>query len=922
MHGQTRLWASMGWMICLCGLALLTGCPFEGGALEGRRCTEDLQCDVEATGFLCIGGFCQQAPPQCQVDADCPAPTSGEGCSVAVCSQSLRCVVEPLPTGTACGPEGLCAVGACDAAGSCQVQVQDSACDDGVFCNGAELCAPEASGADTRGCLPGVPVAVDDGVACTEDRCDEAQRQVTHDNSACSCEGDQDCVGVCQIGACLEGLCQFSPQPTGEPCDDGVACTLEDQCDGAGACRGVAQDSACGDDAFCNGAETCQPGAPEAAEDGCVPGEAPTVDDGIACTEDRCDEQLDRVVHDDSSCACGQDSDCVGVCREGACVNGSCQFTLAAPGTACDDGVDCTEDDFCDAQGACGGALSDRVCDNGLFCDGREVCAPGRPGADARGCAVGTAPVVDDGVACTVDLCDEDSQEVSHDSSACACQRDDDCLAPCQQGACVDFACVFTPAEAGTACDDGVACTVEDRCDEAQRCLGQASDAICADEDLCNGAESCNPAQPGADARGCIPGQPTALEDGVDCTQDSCDPLTGLVTHTPVGCQCTVDEDCAAVCRVGRCEDFACAFTDLPAGSPCEDGVACTVGDRCDEAQSCLPGEPSAQACADEGLCNGEEICAPGELGADERGCVAGTPLVDTVTDERECVVATCDEEQGLQVDISACCGDQTTEGGYGDPACRDGLDNDCDEVADEEDPDCAFSPTALEGLVLWLDASDLNSFNNGSVSDGDRVSTWSDKSGGGNHATQNGNARPLLRFNGLNERAVVEFDGADDVLVVANESRFDFQTQMTAVVVASSDQFDTDWQALLTKGDNTWRIQRQQGTDRMSFSTTTSANDNNMPMTSAWPQQTFQRILVDYNSGTKRLFLDNTLNATGTHGSALRRDNRAVWLGSNAERTGRGWDGHVAEVLVFSRVLTEQERLDLDAWLVRRWGL
>ena len=40
--------------------------------------------------------------------------------------------------------------------------------DDGVFCNDAEVCDPVLD------CQPGTPVVIDDGVACTDDSCDEA----------------------------------------------------------------------------------------------------------------------------------------------------------------------------------------------------------------------------------------------------------------------------------------------------------------------------------------------------------------------------------------------------------------------------------------------------------------------------------------------------------------------------------------------------------------------------------------------------------------------------------------------------------------------------------------------------------------------------------------------------------------------------
>jgi hypothetical protein len=74
---------------------------------------------------------------------------------------------------------------------------------------------------------------------------------------------------------------------------------------------------------------------------------------------------------------------------------------------ACDDQVDCTLD-LCDlALGVCTHAPRDVLCDDGLYCTGKESC-------DAvKGCVV--APVnCSDGVGCTLDSCNEATQGCDH----------------------------------------------------------------------------------------------------------------------------------------------------------------------------------------------------------------------------------------------------------------------------------------------------------------------------------------------------------------------------------------------------------------------------------------------------------------------------------------------------------------------------
>jgi hypothetical protein len=1024
-------------LLGLWALLFLSACPFDGALLEGRRCVQDVECASFGARYVCEGGFCQDPGPECAVDADCPAPA--DVCQAVSCTSEGRCAVGAAPQGVACGPESGCAEGACDGQGACRMTLKDNACNDGSFCNGAERCDPGALGADGRGCTPGDLPTLDDGIACTVDTCDEGLGEVVHDNAGCACAGDEDCLGTaCQPGACVERLCVFSAAPVGTGCDDGASCTEGDACDEAGRCVG-APGAACDDGLFCNGSERCSPEAQGAdAESGCVAGAAPVVDDGIDCTADACDEAADMIAHDNRGCACARDEECVGICQVGACVEGACVFQAAPEGTGCTDGVRCTQDDTCDARGRCVGTPTDALCGNGRFCDGAEVCAPGRPGVDANGCNPGVAPDLNDGIACTADACDEERDLITHDPAACPCQRDADCLGEaCQVGACVNFACVYSPAEVGAACDDGIDCTGNDRCDAQRRCAGLAEDARCADEDLCDGAEVCNPANQGADARGCVAGAPlepddgiactadacdpatgelshtpmncecvapsdcparacqvasceryacvyvvaaqgvscdddvdctvedacdgrggcagraddgvcangdlcdgvevcnpvnqsadargcvvgvsVVVDDGIDCTADACDPTTGFVSHVPQGdCGCAVDGDCVATCQVGDCVNFACVFAPMPVGARCDDGIECTLNDACDDQQRCQSGAPQDFLCQDGLVCNGAERCAPGEAGDPGDGCAAGDEPPPPVG-LPECAVVACVEPDGVTVDYAACCEGVEQEGRYGEMACRDGLDNDCDQLTDAQDPDCDFVPTALPGLVLWLDASDLSTVDDGEPADNAQIDQWRDKSGLGNHANQESGARPRVQLNELNGRATVQFDGNDDKMVIANESRFDFSEQMTAVVVFRINTFDKRWQALLSKGDTTWRIHRNDNSQRMAFST----NDvlpNNLVTSNDPPKNVYQRILVDFNRGARRIFLDNTLNVSGEHGDDIDTNDNAVWLGANSGAGGREWEGFVAEVLVFNRALSDQERADLDAWLVRRW--
>lgn len=134
----------------------------------------------------------------------------------------------------------------------------------------------------------------------------------------------------------------------------------------------------------------------------------------------------------------------------------------------CDDGVECTID-VCGSEGGCFNSPNHSVCDDGSFCNGSEVCS-------LTGCEAGEPPICDDGVSCTVDVCNPTANAcvgvpvdlVCDNGSFCdgteVCSPSEGCIegeVPCGEGecdestnACVD-PCGNGVLDPGEQCDDG-----------------------------------------------------------------------------------------------------------------------------------------------------------------------------------------------------------------------------------------------------------------------------------------------------------------------------------------------------------------------------------------------------------------------------------------------------------------------------------
>ena len=121
---------------------------------------------------------------------------------------------------------------------------------------------------------------------------------------------------------------------------------------------------------------------------------------------------------------------------------------------------------------------------------------------------------VEDGEPCETDHC---VLEAECRAGECVALRHLDCDDdnPCTDDRCdPELGCVRDFND--DPCDLGDKCTLNDFCQMGVCTAGEARD--CSDGDVCNGEETCD------SEVGCRSGEPLECDDGIACTEDSCDP--------------------------------------------------------------------------------------------------------------------------------------------------------------------------------------------------------------------------------------------------------------------------------------------------------------------------------------------------------------------------------------------------------------
>ena len=221
------------------------------------------------------------------------------------------------------------------------------------------------------------------------------------------------------------------------------------------------------------------------------------------------------------------------------------------------------------------------------------------------------------------------------------------------------------------------------------------------------------------------------------------------------------------------------------------------------------------------------------------------------------------------------------------------------------------FLPTDLAGNILWLRADPANIILNG-----DDVSTWLDRSGAGNDATQGTAAnQPVYEssYAGLNGRAAIKFTGA------VNEF---FQLTIDSLTAVDSTVFFAVHNGV--GGTNPYYLWDADAGDRTIYTLQTGSGtgepgyyDGSWHDDDVATPKTAQVVSFRFDGGgnTGEIFRDGSLIYTDTYTARRHTD------GDLCESLPAG-DVRVAEMVAYFRALNDAEREQVEAYMMARYGL
>ena len=149
---------------------------------------------------------------------------------------------------------------------------------------------------------------------------------------------------------------------------------------------------------------------------------------------------------------------------------------------------------------------------------------------------------------------------------------------------------------------------------------------------------------------------------------------------------------------------------------------------------------------------------------------------------------------------------------------------------------------------------------------------------------------------------SALNFNGVSGYVTITNAANFNFTGAFTVEAWIKVAALNITWQAIVTKGDSAWRLQRYANSHVVSFSTT-GLSDLDLAGVTPVDDGNWHHVAGVYDgSGHKYLYVDGALDASATDVSgALGQDSYPVDIGENAQITGRIWDGEIDEVRVWN---------------------
>ncbi len=206
-----------------------------------------------------------------------------------------------------------------------------------------------------------------------------------------------------------------------------------------------------------------------------------------------------------------------------------------------------------------------------------------------------------------------------------------------------------------------------------------------------------------------------------------------------------------------------------------------------------------------------------------------------------------------------------------------------------------AFGNGELAGLVGWWKLDETEG------------TATADNSGNNHNGTLIGGAKWAPGKIG----GAIDLDGKSGFVRIADKSAFNIAGQVTIASWVNIRSVPSEYMAIVTKGDSSWRLSTAQQQRKFHCSVN---NYNNIVLDGSTevPANEWHHVAMVYNNEEVRLYVDGRLDAEKPWKDGIALNDFDVLIGENAEQKGRFFDGLIDDVRIYNYALKDSDIMAL----------
>jgi hypothetical protein len=153
-----------------------------------------------------------------------------------------------------------------------------------------------------------------------------------------------------------------------------------------------------------------------------------------------------------------------------------------------------------------------------------------------------------------------------------------------------------------------------------------------------------------------------------------------------------------------------------------------------------------------------------------------------------------------------------------------------------------------------------------------------------------------------------LNFDGVNDRVELPNESMYDFTTAMTVEVWMNSNVIPEQWDPLISKGDDSWRLHLNDNGTLVFSCNVGSSTSTDATSTTVITDGNWHHVAGTFDGTSLKLYIDGVLESQVAATGSINNSSFPVYIGNNSDYLVRFFNGNIDDVRIWNVARTAEQ--------------